>query len=108
VAKKGSASDLSDVVIAPNPYNFNDPVVQNLGATGQRRILFFNITAYCEIDIYTENGDHVVQIIHDHPSGSEDWDMLTKNQQVIASGVYIAVFKDKKGGVAYRKFAVAR
>lgn len=108
VAKQGGAGDLSNVIIAPNPYNFNDPVVQNLGATGQRRIIFFNITSYCEIDIYTENGDHVIQIVHDDPSGSDDWNMLSKNQQVIASGVYIAVFKDKNGGVAYRKFAVAR
>ena len=33
---------------------------------------------------------------------------ITINQQVISSGIYIAVFEDEKGEIIYRKFAVVR
>jgi hypothetical protein len=102
---------LSDIVIAPNPYNINDPNVVAQGWTDDRGILFFNLPAYCEINIYTEDGDRVKTMIHDSPVlkvGSAYWDMITDNQQVISSGVYIATFKSLEGEVKFLKFVVAR
>lgn len=107
---RGGTETLSDIIIAPNPYNIDDPKVQAQGWVDFRGIVFFNLPGYCEIDIYTEDGDLVKHIVHDSPvrAGSYYWDMLTDSQQVISSGVYIAAFTDKDGGVAYRKFGVVR
>jgi len=107
---RGGSETLSDIIIAPNPYNINDPKVIAQGWTDYRGIVFFNLPGYCEINIYTEDGDLVKEIVHDSPLdiGSTYWDMLTSNQQVISSGVYIATFKKKDGEVAFRKFVVAR
>lgn len=107
---RGGSETLTDIQIAPNPYNINDPKVQAQGWTDYRGLIFFNLPAYCEINIYTEDGDHVQKIIHDSPvkAGSYRWDMITESDQVIASGVYIATFTDKNGGVTFRKFVVAR
>lgn len=107
---RGGTETLSDIIIAPNPYNINDPAVQAQGWVDFRGIVFFNLPSYCEVDIYTEDGSLVKEILHDSPvrAGSLRWDMLTDSQQVISSGIYIAVFTDKDGGIAYRKFGVTR
>jgi hypothetical protein len=107
---RGGTETLDDIVVAPNPYNINAPAVRAQGWTDDRGIVFFNVPDYCEIAIYTENGDLVKNILHDSPigAGSVYWDMLTDNQMVIQSGVYIATFTDRTGGVSFRKFVVAR
>ena len=107
---RGGTETLSDVLIAPNPYNINNPSVQSQGWTDFRGIVFFNLPSYCEIDIYTEDGDLVKSLVHDSPigAGSLRWDMLTESQQVISSGVYIATFTTEEGETAFRKILVAR
>ncbi len=102
--------DMSKIRIVPNPYNINDPLLKTYGFTDQRGIIFFNLPPTCKIKIYTEHGDLVQTIIHDNPakSGSETWDMLTSSQQVISSGVYIAVFEKPNGEISYQKFIVIR
>ncbi len=107
--------DLSKIRIVPNPYNIKDPLLysasRGLGATDGRAIVFYNLPAVCTIKIYTENGDLVQTINHPTPGtsgGSETWTMLTSSQQVIYSGVYIAVFQTPDGRVSYQKFLVVR
>jgi hypothetical protein len=105
-----ASEDLADVRVAPNPYNINDPRVQSMGWTDFRGIIFFNLPAQCTIEIFSESGDLLQTIEHDSPvnAGSVTWDMLTSSQQVISSGVYVAVITDSKGETAIRKFLVAR
>ncbi len=107
--------DLSKIRIVPNPYNIRDPLLYKaeggLGATDGRALVFYNLPQTCTIKIYTENGD-LVQTIH-HPTpgqtgGSETWTLLTSSQQVIYSGVYIAVFETPDGRISYQKFLVVR
>ncbi|MDZ7722273.1 MAG: hypothetical protein U5R06_05440 [candidate division KSB1 bacterium] len=107
---RGGSETLSDIIIAPNPYNVNDPRVQAQGWTDYRGIIFFNLPATVTIKIFTEDGDLIKTIEHDSPLkiGSLRWDMLTESQQVISSGVYIATFSKPDGEVAFRKFVVAR
>ena len=108
---RAGTETLDDILVAPNPYNINDPAVRAQGWEGDRGIVFFNLPATVNVDIYTEDGDHVKRLVHDSPvnAGSIHWDMLTKTNQVVSSGVYIAVFtKPGDGQVAYRKFVVAR
>ncbi len=105
-----SQDDLANIRIVPNPYNINDPLLVEHGFTDQRAIQFFNLPGKVTIKIFTENGDLVQTIDHDSPvsSGYENWDMITRNQQVISSGVYIAVFQKPNGEVAHQKFIVVR
>ena len=107
---RAAGDELADIRIAPNPYNINDPNVQDMGWTDFRGIVFFNLPATCTIDIYTESGDLIKTIRHDSPvnAGSLTWDMITSSQQVISSGVYIAVISDEEGNTTMRKFLVAR
>lgn len=105
-----SQDDLAQVAIVPNPYNINDPLLQHQGWTDNRGIQFYNLPAVCDISIYTENGDLVQTIEHESSvsSGYEHWNMVSRNQQLISSGLYIAVIQTPNGALAYHKFAVIR
>ena len=105
-----SQNDLSKIRIVPNPYNINDPLLAAQGWTDQRGIQFFNLPGKATIKIFTENGDLVQTLEHDSPvsSGYQFWDMITRNEQIINSGVYIVVFETPDGKVSYQKFVVVR
>lgn len=105
-----SQENLSEIRIVPNPYNINDPLLSEQGWTDYRGIQFFNLPGKVMIKIFTENGDLVQTIDHDSPvsSGYVFWDMVTMNQQVISSGVYIVVFEKPNGELSYQKFIVVR
>jgi hypothetical protein len=104
-----STDDMSKIRVVPNPYNINDPLL--FGFADQRHIDFRNLPPVCTIKVFTENGDLVQTIQHNRPvekDGHEPWDLLTANQQVIMSGVYIAVFQKPSGEISYQKFVVVR
>ena len=105
-----SQDDLSEIRMVPNPYNINDPMLVEHGFTDQRAIQFFNLPGKVTIKIFTENGDLVQTIEHDSPvsAGYENWNMITRNQQVISSGVYIVVFQKPNGEISYQKLLVVR
>ena len=109
---KLSTEDMSKIRIVPNPYNINDPLVRSLFVQYDNRGLnFYNLPRQVTIRIYTENGDLVKTIEHYNPidnDGSEFWDMITDNQQVINSGVYIALFQKPSGETSFQKFIVVR
>ena len=109
---KLSSEDMSRIRIVPNPYNINDPLVKSLYSSKDgRQINFYNLPPIVTIRIYTENGDLAKTIEHSSPidqDGSEFWDMLTDNQQVISSGVYIASFQTPDGEKSFQKFIVVR
>jgi len=110
-AKRSSQDNLSKIVIAPNPYNYNDPKLKGYGFTGDRGILFFNLPIKVTIRIFTEAGDLVKTIEHNTPltkSGLEQWNMTNENQQPIASGIYVVVFQKPDGSLSYQKLVVAR
>lgn len=107
--------DLSKIRVVPNPYNIADPVVSNssvYGSESEGRLIFFvNLPSECTIKIFTENGDLIKTIQHmslASPSGSEKWTLMTESQQVISSGIYVAVFQKPSGEVSYQKFVVVR
>jgi hypothetical protein len=107
-----SQDDLAKIRIVPNPYNINDPLLERTGWTDRRGIMFLNLPAEVTVKIYTEDGDWVQTLEHYSPptilAGNEYWDMITRNQQVISSGVYIAVFQKPNGETSMQKFVVVR
>ncbi len=105
--KRPPGNALSQAVVVPNPYHVaGDPSV---GYPGAPRIGFLDIPGNCTIDIYTERGDHLKTITHDDGSGDEFWDLQTKAQQPVVSGLYVAKITDSDSGdTRFVKFVVIR
>ena len=91
---------VDDVKVVPNPY---------LGTAIWERqyhdkIMFINLPPVCKISIFTLTGDLVKEIYHNEESDfagtdREPWDLISRNDQGIASGLYIYVVEtenDKK------------
>ncbi|MCU7495788.1 MAG: hypothetical protein HF314_00300 [Ignavibacteria bacterium] len=103
--------------VYPNPYYgsaYWDGSSERL-----RKIYFYNLPAKCEITIYTLAGDIVKRIQHDSNSNGSDlrwfetyakdgkqimsggehaWDIISDNDQAIASGLYLFTVKDSNTG----------
>jgi hypothetical protein len=125
-----TSADTAPIIVYPNPY-----IVSAAwdGTTElQRKLYFANLPARCEIMIYTLSGD-VVQVI-DHNAatyngsgiqwtstyaaagatpvfsgGEHAWDLITKYDQAIATGLYLFTVKDlSNGNVRRGKFLVIK
>lgn len=106
-----SSGQLSAVRIVPNPFILESNQALRLGPGDTQRnvIAFYNIPGYCTIRIYTELGELIRTIEHNDGSGDATWNLITSSDQLIVSGVYIAVIEDTRtGGRAIQKFVVIR
>jgi len=101
-----SQVNLDDIKVVPNPY-----IVRNTWepSADYSRLAFTHLPDKCTIRIYTLSGDHLRTLEHDSPKldGNENWDLLTKNNQKIASGIYI-YHVESPYGEKIGKFAVVR
>ncbi len=121
-------NDKAEVGVYPNPYYGNaywDGSTERL-----RKIYFYNLPSECLITIYTLSGDIVKRIDHHQNSngsnikwfqtyasdgkqimtGGEDaWDLLTDDDQAIATGLYLYTVKDTRTGEIKRgKFLIIK
>ncbi len=102
---------LPKFAVVPNPFiiEASPSLRAGPGTTNENRIYFFDIPGYCTIKIYTELGELIKTINHSDGSGDASWDCITSSDQLVVSGIYIAVIEDaKSGGRAIAKFAVIR
>ncbi len=104
VDAQSARDELSKIKVVPNPY-----IGHAIWETreGIRRIQFTHLPDVCTIRIYTLAGDLVRTIDHDNGTGTEDWDMLSTNQQGIATGVYFYHVQSQYGE-KMGKFAVVK
>lgn len=106
----------------PNPYrgdgrylaegfeqqNFDRPQ----GEDRLRRIHFANLPSRCRITIYSLDGDMVREIMHERAPDApdamhEEWDLITRNTQMVASGLYYWTVEDlDTGEVQIGKLAI--
>lgn len=108
------------VVVYPNPYRL-DANYRGIGFEGRndadrpddrvRGLHFANIPPKCRISIFTIDGDLVKEFDHDvNPSDPksthETWDMITRNTQMIVSGLYYYVIEADNWETHIGKFAV--
>ncbi len=104
--------ELSKIRITPNPYNISDPRLDEYGwtATHNYGLLFVHLPSVVTIRIFTENGDLILEHKHEEltKSGLWRWDLVSRNQQVVNSGVYIALFEKPDGARAFQKFIIVR
>jgi hypothetical protein len=117
-----------EVGVYPNPYYAN--AVWDGSSERLRKIYFYNLPEECEIVIYTLAGDIVKNINHDASSNGSDigwfknfasdgkqqfaggeaaWDLITNNDQAIATGLYLFTVKDSKtGDIKTGKFLIVK
>ena len=102
-----SDADLSKIKVVPNPY-----LVRNRWepSADYSKLQFTHLPEKCTIRIYTLAGNLVQTLEHDGAeshSGTEDWDLLSKDNQKVSSGLYI--FHVESGvGDKVGKFAIVR
>lgn len=118
------------IIVYPNPYYVN--AYWDGGKERLRKIYFANLPPRCEIRIYTLAGDVVAVLEHDadtyngsgiewfeqfgdrrNPAqfagGEHAWDLITKHDQAIASGLYLFTVEDKQNGKVKRgKFMIIK
>ncbi len=114
--------------VYPNPYYAH--AYWDGGVERQRKLYFYNIPAHAEIRVYTLAGDLVDVFEHDAATynasdiqwfqtyadgtqqlagGEHAWDLITKNDQAVATGLYLFTVKNLDTGNMQRgKFLVIK
>jgi hypothetical protein len=119
------------VGVYPNPYYVN-AVWDVRSNERNRKIYFCNLPMHCEIRIYTLAGDVVADMVHDAATydgsniswfrrfgtsgpalqfagGEHAWDLISKFDQAIATGLYLFSVKDTDSGdIQTGKFLVIK
>jgi hypothetical protein len=77
----------------------------------KRKVNFANLPPKCTIRIYTLDGDLVKQIDHnavstDPLASHEKWDLITRNTQLVVSGLYYWTVEDEQGNVQVGKLVI--
>lgn len=109
--------NMDDIKVIPNPYigssKFDGRYDNDPKGDKSRRLWFVNLPTRCTIRIYTLAGDLVQSLHHDGQyqtdiltiskaattgmaaDGMHPWDLLTKNNQITAPGVYLFSVENK-------------
>ena len=107
--RRPAGTSLSQVRVVPNPYVISSDISKLLFPGEQDKLAFFNIPGDCTIQIYTEIGEKIHEIDHNDGSGDAYWNCVTSSNQIVVSGIYIAVITNRASGEkSIVKFAVIR
>ena len=109
-AQSYSDEQLEQVQVVPNPY-----YVTHEGVTTpfQGQLYFTRLPRVCKITIYTTNGEIVTVIDHNEltgvspdKAGADVWNLLSKNNQRVASQMLVAKIETPEGASVIRKFTI--
>ncbi len=105
--------DLDKIAVVPNPYVAAaawEPSSPFRTGRGERRIYFTNLPPACTIRIYTISGYLVDTIEHKETieNGSESWNLLSRDGQDIAYGIYLYHVQAPGIGEKIGKFALIK
>lgn len=85
-----NSKELEKIKVVPNPFLIANDFMRD---PAFKEIHFTHLPAKCTIRIFTVAGDLIATLEHDQPGlqsdGYEAWNMTSRNNQLIASGVYI-------------------
>ena len=116
------ATSLDNIKVVPNPYigsaRWNNPRPGD-SSPWEHRIQFTNLPADAMIKIFTLDGDFVNEIRTDETVivGGDfntaslsvaEWDLMTRNNQEAAPGVYLYVVDSRQYGQKVGKFVIIR
>jgi hypothetical protein len=103
----GPVSKMTKVQIVPNPYN----ATQGSGFSGEgasNRLGIYGLPAKCTVHFYSFAGQKLWTIEHDEQSYSHNFELITRNAQEIASGVYFFVVLTPEGDKYMGKFVIVK
>lgn len=125
-----STKSSDEIGVYPNPYYVN--AAWDFGTERTRKIYFTNLPPKAEIKIYTLTGDLVAELQHDAATytgagikwfdnfatlgmqpkmsgGEHAWDLITKYDQALATGLYLFTVKNLDNGEVKRgKFVIVK
>ena len=117
------ASDLSRVKVVPNPYigsSVWNNAIPSDSSPWQHRLQFINLPADATIKIFTLDGDYVDEItsaeivrktddfLGTGSASVAEWDLITRNNQEAAPGIYMYVVDSPSLGKKIGKFVIVR
>jgi len=79
--------DIEKVTVVPNPYKGTSIFEEQY----KDKIIFQNLPPVCKISIYTITGDWVITIMHTDGTAQEAWNLKSRNEQFVKTGLYIYV-----------------
>ncbi|RKX25446.1 MAG: hypothetical protein DRP45_05905 [Candidatus Zixiibacteriota bacterium] len=112
-----------EVFVYPNPYRLDGDYadggyenrLRDRAADRARLIHFANLPERCTITIYSLDGDMIQEINHPSTASTsacavttshECWNLITRNAQLVASGLYYWTVEDLEGNVQIGKMAI--
>jgi hypothetical protein len=94
-----TGTELSQIRVVPNPFILSSSANRlRFGDAERDKLAFFNIPGQCTIQIYTEIGELIYTLEHTNGSGDAYWNCVTSSNQLVVSGIYIAVITDNTSG----------
>jgi hypothetical protein len=104
----GASNELADALlqeirVVPNPFIAANEITRG---EGRQRILFTNLPPQATIRIYTISGNLVRILEHGDGSGTEEWDVRTRFDLLVASGNYYYHVTTPDGRTHLGRFAV--
>ncbi len=116
---------MDNVKVVPNPYigsaSWNNPIPSSGTSPWKHQLMFINLPEDAIIKIYTLDGDYVAEIresdarvsgpnenLPDKRQGTAIWDLVTRNNQEAAPGVYLFTVSAESYGKTSGKFVIIR
>lgn len=106
-ASIGATATLQQVFVAPNPF------IVKSGYPGStpdgdinNQLRFYNLSKTCTIRVYSYSGQLIQTIAHDADEIQHPYFQITRNNQLIASGVYFYVVDAPDGTRVHGKFVI--
>ncbi|KAA3632859.1 MAG: hypothetical protein DWP97_10260 [Calditrichaeota bacterium] len=110
----------NEIFVYPNPYqidaNYRGNSFEGIGEEDRhvdrvRKINFANLPPKCEIKIFSLDGDLIRHLHHEVPASDptythHTWDLITRNTQLIVSGMYYWTVEFPNGETKIGKFVV--
>ncbi|MFZ4592261.1 MAG: hypothetical protein ACOYN6_14770, partial [Ignavibacteria bacterium] len=121
----------AEIGVYPNPY-YGSAIWDGTGVQKEvlRKIYFYNLPSKCDISVWSLSGDLVIKMNHDASTyngnnikwfktfsdgtqrfagGEHAWDLITKDNQAIATGLYLFTVKDAAtGDIKKGKFLIVK
>jgi hypothetical protein len=116
VTQAPAVKTLGKVYAVPNPLivtnNEPNPAASDPTNDVSDRVYFYGLTKYCTIRVFSYSGQLIETIHHGQEGQGGEGQILhpffqvSRNNQIIASGVYYFVVEDASGAKAHGKFVI--
>ncbi len=102
-----AVATLGKVYVVPNPLVVTNSLTgSDPNGEVTDRLQFYGLTEHCTIRIFSYSGQLIQTIKHDVDAINNPWYQVSRNNQILASGVYFFVVEDQSGARTHGKFVI--